>query len=141
MHSLDYSDNFLRKILKETKTIAIVGASIKQNRPSYKVAEFLINKGYKIFPINPLYINHNLHEIPFLGSLSDIKCQIDMVDVFRRSEELEAIVDEAIRARTSTIWTQLEIIDFNSAKKAKRFGLKVVMDRCPAIEIPRLFPI
>ncbi|HEY4716749.1 MAG TPA: CoA-binding protein [bacterium] len=118
----------ITKILKEFRTIAVVGLSPKADRPSYRVADYLKRQGYKIIPVNP-----NVTEI--LGekcypALSAIPEKVDVVDIFRKSGDVPPIVDEAIRIRAKAVWMQEEIINEDAAKKAESAGLLVVMDRC-----------
>ena len=130
------SDDGLRELLASTKTIALVGASPNRERPSHSVMRYLMDRGYRVIPVNP-----NVKEILGLkvaASLKDIHEPVDMVDVFRRSEAAGAVCDEAIAIGAKSIWMQLGVIDEAAAKRAEAAGLKVVMDRCPAIDMPRL---
>ena len=138
MHDLNYSDQYLTSILQKTRSIAVVGASIKPARASYRVTRFLLEKGYRVFPVNPSYVGQSIHNLPIVANLSDIHDEIDMVDVFRRSEVAGSTVDEAITIGAKVVWLQLDVIDFDAAERAEKAGLNVVMDRCPAIEYPRL---
>lgn len=135
-----YPDFYLTDILRSTKTIALVGASPNTERPSHRVMAFLLRKGYKVFPVNPGQAGKQIHGQTVYARLADIPEPIDMVDVFRASEAVPALVDEilALETRPKFIWTQLAVRDDQAAKKAEDEGLKVVMDRCPAIEYPRL---
>jgi predicted CoA-binding protein len=135
-----YPDFYLTDILRSTKTIALVGASPNTERPSHRVMAFLLRKGYKVFPVNPGQAGKQIHGQTVYARLADIPEPIDMVDVFRASEAVPALVDEilALKTRPKFIWTQLAVRDDQAAKKAEDEGLKVVMDRCPAIEYPRL---
>ena len=141
MHDLNYQDHYLLTILKSIQTIALVGASIKPARASYRVIRFLLDKGYRVFPVNPQYVGQTIHDLTVVEKLSDIKDSIDMVDIFRRSEDAGETIDEAILICAKTVWTQLDIIDFKAAERAENAGLQVVMDRCPAIEYPRLIGV
>ena len=132
------SDLFLKDILQRSKTIALVGASNKPTRASYRVMGFLLSCGYNVYPVNPLLARQTIHDQTVYASLSDIPHAIDMVDIFRRSEETSPIIDEAITIGAKAIWMQLGVINEQGADKARSAGLNVVMDRCPAIEIPRL---
>ncbi|MEL0107436.1 MAG: CoA-binding protein [Rhodospirillaceae bacterium] len=138
MHDLNYPDSFIRTILETTHTIALVGASVKPARASFRVMRFLLDKGYRVFPINPQYAGDTIHDLTVFASLFDIPEKIDMVDIFRRSNEAGAVIEEAISIGAKTVWTQLEVIDFKAAERAEKAGLQVIMDRCPAIEYPRL---
>lgn len=138
MHDLNYSDDCIRSILQTTRSIAVVGASIKPTRASYRVARFLLDKGYTVYPVNPQYAGDKIHELTILSNLSEIQEKIDMVDVFRRSSEAGTAIDDAISIGAKVVWTQLDVVDFEAAERAEKAGLKVIMDRCPAIEYPRL---
>ena len=135
------TDDQLRTILTTVKTIAVVGWSPKADRPSNGVARFLRKQGYRVIPVNPgqVGIDSELGE-PVRASLSDISDPVDMVDIFRRSEEVGPVVDEAIAIGAGVVWMQLGVINDVAAEVARKAGLQVVMNRCPAIEIPRLGP-
>ena len=130
-------DAGLRRILENHKVIAMVGISPKEDRPSNAVARFLMARGYTVIPVNP-------GQSEILGqrcypSLKDIPVKVDMVDVFRKAEDVPPIADEAIAIGAKSLWLQLGIIHQDAAEKAAAAGLDVVMDRCPKIEMPRLF--
>lgn len=132
-----YSDNFLKAILEEVNTIALVGASSNPKRDSFVVMESLLNHGYEVFPVNPnekgnLILGQQCYE-----SLDSIKCSIDMVDIFRAPEAVLGITQEAIQIDAKVIWMQLEVINNSAAKIAENAGLKVVMNRCPKIELAK----
>lgn len=137
----DYSDQFLRAILQRTKTVAVVGVSMNPVRPSYYVARYLSLKGFKVIPVNPGHAGKDLFGETVRGSLSDISEPVDMVDIFRRSEGVPPIVDEALDAFPSlgTIWMQIGVEHPEAAAKAQARGVDVVMNRCPKIEYQRLF--
>ena len=125
----NYSDSYLKNILQEAKTIAIVGASSNPDRDSYKVMKFLIDYEYQIYPVNP-------NESNILGrkchpTLESIQEKIDMVDVFRAEKFVSKILMEAIKIGASILWTQEGIIDEKAASLGRSSGLKVVMDKCP----------
>ena len=140
-----YSQGFLRAILTETRTIAAVGVSTKAIRPSAYVARYLRAKGYAVIPVNPAYVGQQLGGEPVLASLRDIPADrtVDMVDVFRRSEQAGAVVDEALEVLgprgLRTIWMQIGVVDAAAAARAEAQGVRVVMNRCPKIEHQRLF--
>jgi predicted CoA-binding protein len=133
------TDADLKRILTHVKTIALVGWSPKEDRPSNRVAKFLVSRGYRVIPVNPgqAGVASGLGEI-VRTSLSDIGEPVDMVDIFRRSDEVGPVVDEAMRISAKVIWMQLGVSDDIAADLARAKGLDVVMNRCPAIEIPRL---
>ena len=133
-----YSDAFLRDILLGVRTIAIVGASPRPQRPSHGVMRYLQRHGYRTIPVNPFAAGGTILGERCHGALDEIGEIIDMVDVFRRSEFAGAAVDEAIAIGANIVWMQLAVVDNAAAARAEAKGLKVVMDRCPAIEIPRL---
>lgn len=134
------TDADITRILKDTKVIALVGASAKPERPSHRVGNFLVSKGYKVIPVNPGQAGKTLFGETCVASLSEITEPVDMVDIFRRAEELGAVVDEALHTLTGLkyVWMQLDLVDEKAAALARAQGAEVVMDRCPAIEIPRL---
>ena len=121
----------LSSLLKTVKTIAIVGASSNQERDSYKVMEFLINSGYKVFPVNPNETNKMILNQQCYSNLNDIQEKIDMVDVFRSSKYVFDIAKEAVSINAAILWTQEGVIDDNAADFAKKEGLIVIMNECP----------
>ena len=125
-------------LLNETRTIALVGISDRPDRPSYGVMKTLQDHGYRVLPVNPQIAGEHVHGEFVWASLSDIGVPIDMVDIFRRSEAAGDAVDDAIAAGAKAVWMQLAVINEAAAARAETAGLKVVMDRCPAIEIRRL---
>jgi uncharacterized protein len=130
-------DSEIRDILTTVKTIAVVGWSPKPDRPSHGVAAFLKRRGYRVIPVNPGQAGQEALGETVVASLAEVG-PVDMVDIFRRSEEAGAVVDQAIAAGAKVVWMQLGVIDEAAAGRARAAGLQVVMDRCPAIEIPRL---
>lgn len=136
----NYDRNLIRDVLKTTKNIAMVGASPNPARPSYGVMRFLLGKGYHVIPINPGHAGKEIQGQKVYASLADIEEQVDMVDVFRAADHLPAVIDEvlAMKNRPKVIWGQLSVRDDTAAAKAEAEGLTVIMDRCPAIEYPRV---
>ena len=132
------ADGDIAELLMGARTIAMVGASDRPNRASNRVMSFLQDRGYRVIPVNPLITGEHIHGEYVWRELAQIGETIDIVDNFRRSEFVGEAVDQAIAAGARAIWTQLGVIDEESAARAEAAGLKVVMDRCPAIEIPRL---
>ncbi|MBV8779558.1 MAG: CoA-binding protein [Alphaproteobacteria bacterium] len=137
MNHDDYADDYLRDILTRARTIAMVGASPRPHRPSHGVMRFLQRHGYRTIPVNPFAAGDILGERLY-GSLGAIGEPVDMVDIFRRSDAAGGAVDAAIAIGAKTIWMQLGVRDDAAAARAEAAGLTVVMNRCPAIEIPRL---
>ena len=135
-----YSDAYIRGILNTVKTIAMVGASEKTNRPSYFALKYLLERGYNMIPVNPSQAGHEFLGRKVYARLSDIPEPIDMVDIFRASEHALAIVREALtlNPRPRVIWMQLGVRNDEAATLAEQNGLKVVMNRCPKIEYGRL---
>jgi uncharacterized protein len=131
------TDSEIRDILTSVKTIAVVGWSPKPDRPSHGVAAFLKRRGYRVIPVNPGQAGQEALGETVVATLAEAG-PVDMVDIFRRSEEAGAVVDQAIAAGARVVWMQLGVIDEAAAARARAAGLRVVMDRCPAIEIPRL---
>lgn len=132
------SDEIIVRILRETKTIALIGASKNPMRPSHSVMRYLQGRGYRVIPVNPGLAGQVLLGEKVRASLSEIGEPVDMVDIFRRSDAVPAIVDDAIAKGAKTVWMQLGVRDEASAAKAEAAGLTVIVERCPAIEIPRL---
>ena len=140
----DDNDKIMRKILSSTKTIALVGASNKPQRPSYRVMKYLLDFGYAVIPVNPGLDGQTIHGQTVYGNLKSIPQDvlggdgIDMVDIFRNSALVEPIVNDAIDIHAKSIWMQIGVVNEDAAQKAKDAGLDVVMNVCPAIEIPKL---
>jgi predicted CoA-binding protein len=141
-----YTHEYLRGILEQTRTIAAVGVSLNKVRPSYFVARYLKLKGYSVIPVNPRYAGHDAFGetvLKNLGEIPRVRDPIEMVDIFRRSENAGSVVDEAIETLLDrglrTIWMQIGVIDWKAAKRAEAKGLTVIMNHCPKIEYQRLW--
>ncbi len=135
-----YSAEDLRDIFGSVRTIALLGASPKPDRPSFGVMRFLLSKGYTVYPVNPGQAGKEILGQTVYATMADIAEPIDMVDVFRAPEYLGEVVTEALALsnRPKVIWGQLSVRDDEAVRPAEEAGIRVVMDRCPAIEIPRL---
>jgi hypothetical protein len=132
------ADHDIAELLATTRTIAIVGLSDRPSRPSYGVMRTLQMHGYRVFPVNPQITGEHVHGEFVWRELSQIGEPIDLVDIFRRSELVDDAVDQAISVGAKAVWMQLGVVNEAAAARAEAAGLKVVMDRCPAIEFPRL---
>ena len=130
------TDEQVKELVQESKRIAIVGLSNKPDRDSYRVAEYLINHGYEVIPVNPT-IDEVLGK-KAVATLKDIEGQVDSVDVFRRADQVMPVAEEAVAIGAKALWLQLEVVNEEAAKFASDKGLKVVMDRCIKIEHKRL---
>lgn len=135
-----YDDAYIADILTNTHTIALLGASPNAARPSYGVMRFLLSRGYKVIPVNPGQAGKEILGQPVVDRLAAIEEPVDMIDVFRAAEYLDAVVDEVLQMKPlpKVLWGQLAVRDDAAAGRAEAAGIRVVMDRCPAIEIPRL---
>lgn len=133
-----YSDRTLRDILETTRTIAMVGASDKWNRPSYFVMKYLQSKRYRVIPVNPRLGGAEILGEPVVESLAAVDTAIDMVDIFRNSEAAGPITNEAIEIGAKSVWMQIGVVNEDAAERAEAAGLRVVMNRCPKIEFSRL---
>jgi predicted CoA-binding protein len=140
MNHDNYPDSYIRGILNTVKTIAMVGISPKENRPSYFAFKYLLERGYHMIPVNPGQTGKSILNQKVYGRLSDIPEPVDMVDIFRASEHVLPVVEEALtlRPKPQVIWMQLTIRNDEAARLAEAAGLKVVMNRCPKIEYGRL---
>lgn len=132
-------DAAIKTLLETTKTIALVGASPKPERPSNEVMKFLLDRGYHVIPVNPGQAGGQIHGQTVVASLAEIAEPVDMVDIFRNSNDAPGVIDAAIAIGAKSVWMQLGVIAPDAAVKAQENGMIAVMDRCPAIEIPRLF--
>ena len=137
-HHDSYSDNLIRAILKRVKTIAMVGASANWNRPSYFAMKYLQEKGYRVIPVNPNESGSEILGELVYANIKEIDQPIDMVQVFRRSDTVLPVTEEAIEIGAKVLWMQLGVRNDAAAAEAERAGLRVVMNRCPKIEYGRL---
>jgi len=133
--SIAYPESFIEDILREIKTIAVVGASSKKDRDSYKVMQSLIKNGYRVFPINPNESGKNILNLECFPSLDAVKENIDMVDIFRAHDAVMDIAKDAIKIGAKVLWMQEGIVHHEAANLATSAGLRVVMDRCPKKEL------
>lgn len=133
-----YEDSYLRKILRECKTIAMVGASANWNRPSYFAMKYLLDRGYRVIPVNPVAAGQEILGQKVYATLAELPHKVDMVDIFRNSEAAGPITDDAIAHGAKVVWMQLGVRNDAAAQRAEAAGLKVVMNRCPKIEHSRL---
>src|SRR6187549_1797322 len=140
MNHETYPDSYIRGILNTVKTIAMVGISPKDNRPSYFAFKYLLERGYRMIPVNPGHAGKEILGQKVYAKLTDIPEPVDMVDIFRASQFAPGVVDEALqmKPRPAVIWMQLTVRSDEAAARAEAAGLKVVMDRCPKIEYGRL---
>jgi predicted CoA-binding protein len=134
----NYPDPYLRDILTSVRTIAVIGASPRRERPSHGVMAYLQRRGYRAIPVNPNAAGGTINGETVYARLADVSEPIDMVDVFRRTEMAGGVVDQAIAVGAKVVWMQLGVRNDAAAARAEAHGIKVVMNRCPAIEIPRL---
>ena len=133
-------DALIREVLSRVRTIALVGFSANPGRPSHGVARFLTGRGYRVIPVNPGLAGQTFLGRTVAANLGEIGEPVDMVDVFRRSEEVAGVVEQALALRPLpfALWTQLGVRDDAAAERARAAGIRVIQDRCPAIDIPRL---
>jgi len=146
METPSYSHLHVRDILRSVKTVAAVGVSLNDVRPSYYVARYLKMKGYRVIPVNPAYAGQTAFGAEVLPSLADIPASydpVDMVEIFRRSDQAGGVVDEALEVLgdrgLKVIWMQIGVIDWEAAQRAEAKGVTVIMNRCPKIEYQRHF--
>ncbi|WP_267388076.1 CoA-binding protein [Sphingomonas sp. GC_Shp_3] len=131
-------DAGIKALLEETRTIALVGASDRPSRPSWGVMKRLQDHGYRVIPVNPQITGEHVHGEFVFRDLDQLGDPIDLVDIFRNSAAAGDVVDDAIRIGAKAVWMQMGVVNEAAAARAEAAGLKVVMDRCPAIDIPRL---
>ena len=133
-----YDDQYIRDILDKTKNIAMIGLSSSWQRPSYFVAKYLLDRGYKIFPVNPKEAGNKILNQKVYSNILEIKEQIDMVDVFRKSSDVDFLIDDILKCSPTTIWLQIGVINYKIKNIAEKNNINIVMDRCPKIEYCRL---
>ena len=138
-HKEPYSDDYLRNILQSVKTIAMVGASPDKTKFSYGVLRVLDETGYDMIPVNPRPEITEIRNLKVYPNLAAIDRPVDMVEVFRKSDDLYGVAEEAIAIKAKVLWGQIGVLDKDAAKLAEEAGLKVVMNRCPKIELFRPF--
>ena len=136
--TFEYPDTLIKRVLADGKTIALVGASPRPERASFRVMRFLQSRGHKVYPVNPVEAGSVINGETVLASLDKMPVPVDMVDIFRRSSQAGEAVDGAIRVGAKSVWMQLDVIDEDAANRAEKAGLTVIMDRCPVIEYRRL---
>jgi predicted CoA-binding protein len=134
----NYADEYILDILKNNRVVAMVGASPNWNRPSYFAMKYLQAKGYRVIPVNPMAVGEEILGEKVYASLKDIPAKVDIVDIFRKSEAVPPLVDEAIAIGAKVVWMQLGVRHDEAAATAEKAGLKVVMNRCMKIEFGRL---
>ena len=135
----DYPDSYIKKILEDSNSIAIVGASPNKERDSHKVMEYLLKKGYRIFPVNPNESGNMILGQYCFDDLESINKPVDMVDVFRAAEAVMGIAEQSISIGAKVLWTQENIVNKEAAKLAENAGLRVVMNRCPKKELSKSY--
>ncbi len=142
MSELEYEDGYIKGILEDVKTIALIGASNKAKRPSNKVMKYMLKKGYAVIPVNPGLAGQEIHGQTVVASLPEIEGQVDMVDIFRASEAAGMITDKAIelagKMGIKAVWMQEGVRHDEAAARAEAAGLRIVMDHCPKKEFARL---
>lgn len=136
--TLKHTDDFLREVLMNARTIAVVGASMKSDRAGHTVPKFLQSKGWRVIPVNPGHADGTIWDEACYATLADVPEKIDMVLVFRKAEDTPPIAEEAVAIGAKTLWLQLGIENAETARIAAKSGLKVVMDRCALVDVTRL---
>ncbi len=134
-----YSDEYLKDILTEVQSIALVGASPRADRDSHIVMNVLLEAGYQVIPVNPREAGNSILGQTCYGSLAEIDIPVDMVEIFRSSEAALGVTEEAIAIGAKVIWMQLQIVNHQAAQMAESSGIKVVMDRCPKLELQKTY--
>ena len=132
------SDEAIARLLAQIKRIALIGASAKPERPSHRVMQFLLDEGYEVLPINPGLAGQRLLGQMVYASLADLPTSVDMADIFRDAASLPEVTQDVVDARIPAMWTQLGVVNVEAERTAVEAGLQLVVDRCPAIEMPRL---
>ena len=132
------SDEAIAQLLLQAKRIALIGASAKPERPSHRVMQFLLDEGYEVLPINPGLAGQRLLGQQVYASLADLPTRVDMADIFRDAASLPVVTQAVVAAGVPAMWTQLRVVHSQAEQTAVSAGLQLVVDRCPAIEIPRL---
>ena len=132
------SDEAIAQLLAQVKRIALVGASAKPDRPSHRVMQFLLDEGYEVLPINPGLAGQRLPGQPVYASLADLPTSVEMADIFRDAASLPKVTQDVVAAGIPAMWTQLGVVNNEAERTGLDAGLQMVVDRCPAIEIPRL---
>ena len=132
------SDEAIAQLLVQVKRIALIGASAKPERPSHRVMQFLLDEGYEVLPINPGLAGQRLLGQTVYASLADLPTSVDMADIFRDAASLPEVAQDVVNTGIPAMWTQLGVVHTEAERTALDAGLKLVVDRCPAIEIPRL---
>ena len=132
------SDEAIAQLLVQAKRIALIGASAKPERPSHRVMQFLLDEGYEVLPINPGLAEQRLLGQTVYASLANLPTSVDMADIFRDAASLQEVAQDVVAAGIPTMWTQLGVVHSEAEQTAVSAGLQLVVDRCPAIEIPRL---
>ena len=138
MNHDNYDDKFIIDVLKDSKLVAMVGASASWNRPSFFAMKYMQQKGFRVIPVNPGVAGKTILGEVAVASLDEIEEPIDMVDIFRNSKAADQITDDAIKVGAKIVWMQLGVRNDEAAKRAEDAGLRVVMNRCPKIEYARL---